>query len=133
MKSGKRATTSSTLRGYSTKKLVPVVEIVESRRLLAAGFGAIAGTAFLDNNHTNTLDTNDPYLPGATIQLFQVGNNTPIATEVTDAHGGYSFNGTWRRASISSPRRRRRISSSAAPRRSRRSSRPRSSRATRSR
>jgi hypothetical protein len=70
-----------------------VVEVVERRELLASGTGVIAGTAFIDGNSDDTLDPNDAYLPGATVELFQAGNPTPIATQVTDADGGYVFQG----------------------------------------
>ncbi len=93
MSLGKRATENRTARGYCTRKLAPVVEVVESRLLLATGYGVIAGTAFMDVNDNQVLGDTDPYLPGATIELFQAGSTTPIATQTTDANGGYSFSG----------------------------------------
>src|SRR4051812_33912474 len=89
----RRGTPGPLTRGYSSRRLAPVIEVVEPRQLLATGFGVIAGTAFVDVNNDATLDTTDPYLPGATIQLFQAGSSTPIASQTTDAHGGYAFTG----------------------------------------
>ena len=93
MSIGERSTFKTSVRGYSTRRLAPMVETVESRQMLAAGFGVIAGTAFIDLKNNDTLDPADPYLTGATIQLFQVGNPTSIASQTTGATGGYSFTG----------------------------------------
>jgi hypothetical protein len=79
--------------GYASRKLAPVVEVFERREMLDAGFGTIAGTAFIDSNGDGALGVNDPYLAGATVELFRVGSTTPIATQVTNAQGGYSFVG----------------------------------------
>lgn len=75
-------------RGYSSRKIAPAVEVVESRTLLA---GVIAGTVFVDSANDHVLSTSDAYLSGATVQLFQVGNPTPVATATSDAQGAYAF------------------------------------------
>jgi hypothetical protein len=75
-------------RGYSTRKISPLVEMFEPRVLLS---GVIAGTVFLDAANDHVLDASDAYIPGATVQLFQVGGATPIAFQTTDAQGGYAF------------------------------------------
>ena len=80
MSIGRRTVSRTAARGYSSRKLAPTIEVIESRQMLAAGFGVIAGTAFVDVNKNDTLTTTDPYLPGATIELFQSGSTTPIAT-----------------------------------------------------
>ena len=76
------------VRGYAARKIIPVVEAVEARTLLS---GVIAGTVFLDAANAHLLSAADAYLPGATVQLFQVGNATPIATAITDTNGAYAF------------------------------------------
>lgn len=93
MSTGKKTAISLSVRGYRARKLCPTIEVVESRHLLAAGVGVIAGTAFLDLNSNNGIDVNETYLPGATVQLYLAGSATPLATQTTDAHGAYSFTG----------------------------------------
>jgi SdrD B-like domain len=77
------------VRGYGARKLAPVIEVVEARTLLS---GIIAGTVFLDSASDHTLDAADAYVAGATVELFQVGNATPIASQISNAQGGYVFN-----------------------------------------
>ncbi len=92
MSIGTRSSSQTSAYRYSSKKLAPMIEVVERRELLASGFGVIAGTAFLDASNNNTLSTTDAYLPGAMIQLFQQGSTTPLASQVTNpASGGDSF------------------------------------------
>ncbi|QDV44265.1 Serine-aspartate repeat-containing protein D precursor [Stieleria neptunia] len=61
--------------------------------LLANDF--LAGTAFIDSNSNGKLDTTESYLAGATIELREsvANGNGLIATQVTDAQGGYFFGG----------------------------------------
>ncbi len=92
MSTFKRTIKSIAQHGLVKRKLRPVVEVVERRALMTAGFGFIAGTAFVDHAGTGLLDPSDAYLSGATIQLFQAGSTTPIATTTTDANGAYLFN-----------------------------------------
>jgi SdrD B-like domain len=92
MSTWKRAFTSSDEHGFGRRKLRPFVEMIERRALMTGGFGFIAGTAFIDQAKSGLLDPTDAYLPGATIQLFQAGTASPIATTSTDANGAYLFN-----------------------------------------
>ena len=92
MSTSNRPFTSPAAHGFAKRKMRPVVEAIERRELMTGGVGFISGTAFLDQANTGLLNTTDPYLPGATIQLFSAGNTTPIATTTTDANGAYLFN-----------------------------------------
>jgi YVTN family beta-propeller protein len=44
-----------------------------------------------DLNADGIQDAGEPGIPGVTVQLFQVGNATPVATTTTDANGEYIF------------------------------------------
>ncbi len=90
MSTGKRDRSQKFARGFGARKLAPVVEVIESRTL-PAGIGVIAGTVFLDSANDHTLDVGDSYVSGATVELFQVGNSVPIATQTSNAQGGYLF------------------------------------------
>src|SRR5487761_2089385 len=92
MSTSNRPFTSPAAHGFAKRKMRPVVEAIERRELMTGGVGFISGTAFLDQANTGLLNATDPYLPGATIQLFSAGNTTPIATTTTDANGAYLFN-----------------------------------------
>jgi hypothetical protein len=91
MSTGKRPPKRSEARGYSSRKLAPFVEAVESRELLDGGVGVITGTAFVDNSNSGQLDLTNPYLAGATVQLFQAGSTSPLGTATTGADGRYEF------------------------------------------
>jgi len=44
-----------------------------------------------DENGIQAQDGSEPGIPGVTVNLYQVGNPTPIATDVTDVNGIYGF------------------------------------------
>jgi hypothetical protein len=67
------------------------VELLEDRTLLTAG-AFLQGSAWVDANANHVLDSNEAYLPGATINLNQ--GATLLATTTTDSHGAYLFNDT---------------------------------------
>lgn len=91
MNSDRRPSVTRVARGYSARKLSPVIETFEPRCLLDGGFGVIAGTAFLDSANDHQLGVNSAYLAGATVQLFAVGNPVAVQTAVTNANGQYVF------------------------------------------
>ena len=70
------------------------MEPLESRYLLSAGC-FLQGTAFVDSSGTGLLTQKDPYLPGATVTLYQGnGTGTLLAATVTNGNGQYLFNDT---------------------------------------
>lgn len=79
--------------GYARKKLAPMVEVIERREMLDAGFAAITGTLYQDSNGNGSIDPADARLPGATVQLYHWGASTPLATVTSDARGEYAFDG----------------------------------------
>ncbi|MFO0907812.1 MAG: SdrD B-like domain-containing protein [Isosphaeraceae bacterium] len=93
MTTGSGSSAQKSLRGYARRKLAPMVEIVESRLLLDAGVGLIAGSVYLDANKNALFDDADTPLPGVTVELYKVGDSTPTSTTQTDATGRYSFSG----------------------------------------
>jgi hypothetical protein len=93
MKTGMRANPITSTRKNARRTLAPMIEVVERRELLAGGVGVLAGTVFLDAGRTGAFASTDPYLPGATVELFRAGDATPIASTVSDAKGGYAFRG----------------------------------------
>ncbi len=95
----RKSTPSETSRRESAKRRLRV-EMLEGRRLLAADYGAVAGTIFTDLTD-NGLTADDVRLSGATVQLFRDGgdntfnngggDDTLIATATTDASGNFRF------------------------------------------
>ena len=79
----------------AARRFIPTLELLEQRELLATGV-FLQGTAFVDASHDHTLDSNDPYLQGALISLYQgtTTSGTPLAVAVTDSNGAYLFNDT---------------------------------------
>lgn len=52
---------------------------------------ALSGSIFRDLNGNGLFGSGDVYLSGITVQLFIVGNGTPVATTTTDVNGYYEF------------------------------------------
>jgi uncharacterized repeat protein (TIGR01451 family) len=67
-------------------------EALEARTLLTNNF--LAGTAFIDANTNGQLDTNESYIVGATIELYNADGTSLLATTTTDSFGSYLFNET---------------------------------------
>jgi hypothetical protein len=57
------------------RRVIPALELLESRTLLAAN-GFLQGTVFFDANTNGQFDPSESGVPGATVQLFQ-GSVTP--------------------------------------------------------
>ncbi|MGA2254821.1 MAG: prealbumin-like fold domain-containing protein, partial [Thermoguttaceae bacterium] len=96
-KSSRKKTKSARKQGvrrWPGKNLQLFIEPLEKRQMLSSG-GFLQGTAFVDANHDHTLDSNDPYLNGAIISLYQGSSTsgTPLATAVTGPNGQYIFQG----------------------------------------
>ncbi len=53
----------------------------------------LGGTAFVDSNNNGQFDTNEAYLPNATIELRSSDGSVLIATDTTDNKGAYFFGG----------------------------------------
>lgn len=53
--------------------------------------GVIGDRVWDDSNEDGVQDAGEPGLPGVTVNLYQVGNPTPVATDVTDGNGIYGF------------------------------------------
>ncbi len=72
----------------SRRKLSPMIEVVEDRKLMTVGVasGFLAGSVLLDGGSGAGVSF-------VKIDLYQPGRNTPIATQTTDANGQYLFTG----------------------------------------
>jgi uncharacterized repeat protein (TIGR01451 family) len=69
------------------------VEPLEGRNLLSVSMlGTISGVCYYDPSG-GSLTASDTRLSGVTVELFNAGANTPIATTTTNASGAYSFTG----------------------------------------
>ena len=78
-----KATLSTTRRN-----LLPIMEAVEDRKLMAAG---CAATGFLTGSVL--LDGNGAGVSCVKIDLYKSGCNSPIASQTTDCNGQYIFSG----------------------------------------
>ncbi|MCA9193873.1 MAG: DUF11 domain-containing protein [Planctomycetales bacterium] len=78
------------------------LETMEPRKLLAADYGLIQGTVWVDENDNGTIDTSpaETLLSGITVNLYQdvnlngvldIGTDTLLNTDTTDASGNYLF------------------------------------------
>lgn len=97
---GRRAGQDRRARRNSLRRQLRL-EPMESRKLLAADFGAIEGNVYTDLTDDG-LDVGDPGILAATVRLYEDSNtngvfdsgvDTQIATTNTDANGDYLFSG----------------------------------------
>jgi hypothetical protein len=71
------------------RRVRPVLEGFERRELLS-GLASISGIVMHDNTG-NSFSPLDTPLPGVTVNLYQKGGSTPIASTTSAANGTYSF------------------------------------------
>ncbi|MCY2993097.1 MAG: hypothetical protein NTY19_35225, partial [Planctomycetota bacterium] len=81
---------TQTRRRHRQRRLL--LEPLEHRALLAANFGAIAGTVFIDKTGNGFTPADDIVVPGVTVNLYKGSVSTPpYASQSTDALGKYIF------------------------------------------